>query len=201
MAKRMQEQRVEERSVTKLKSTSMNLSFHVPTSSSSAKSPIASQSPGILIAQGKPESKMGGNSESDGASCSQARLKDAYFGGLMETPTEKLFVTKEESWDVDLSESETGSEEDVTGTPAAYKTVAGKPYAPSKSACQEREWSHNLQVSPATVHHTEAVFSIVREIYGREHDDPLSDFGRENDYLGNISECHSSSSSSSWTRL
>ena len=23
--------------------------------------------------------------------------------------------------------------------------------------------------------HTEAVFSIVREIYGREHDDPLSD--------------------------
>ena len=30
-------------------------------------------------------------------------------------------------------------------------------------------------MSPATVHHTEAVFSIVREIYGREHDDPMDD--------------------------
>ena len=37
------------------------------------------------------------------------------------------------------------------------------------------EWSHNLQVSPATIHHTEAVFSIVRRIYGREHDDPMND--------------------------
>ena len=27
--------------------------------------------------------------------------------------------------------------------------------------------------SPATIHHTEAVFSIVRRIYGREHDDPV----------------------------
>ena len=174
MAKRMQEQRVEERSAAKSKSAAMNLSSHVPTSSSSPKSPIASQSPGILIAQVKPESKMGGNSESDAAS--QARLKDAYLGGLMETPTVKLVATKEESWDVDLSESETGSEEDVTGKPAAYKTAAGKPYAPSKSACQGREWSHNLQVSPATIHHTEAVFSIVRGIYGQELDDPLSDF-------------------------
>ena len=25
------------------------------------------------------------------------------------------------------------------------------------------------------IHHTEAVFSIVREIYGREHDDPMDD--------------------------
>ena len=31
----------------------------------------------------------------------------------------KLVATKEESGDVDFSESETGSEEDVTGKPAA----------------------------------------------------------------------------------
>ena len=37
------------------------------------------------------------------------------------------------------------------------------------------EWSHNLQVSPATIHHTEAVFSIVREIYERERDDSVDD--------------------------
>ena len=30
-------------------------------------------------------------------------------------------------------------------------------------------------MSPATAHHTEAVFSIVRGIYGREHDDPMGD--------------------------
>ena len=50
-----------------------------------------------------------------------------------------------------------------------------------KSACQGRpkaekiEWSHNLRVSPATIHDTEAVFSIVRGIYGREHEDPMND--------------------------
>ena len=111
MAKRMQEQKGEERSVAKSKSTAMNLSSHVPTSSSSSKSPIASKSPGIPIAQEKPESRMRGNSESDAASSSQARLKDAYLGGLMDTATGKLVATKEESGGVDLSESETGSEE------------------------------------------------------------------------------------------
>ena len=55
MAKRIQEQKEEDRAAAKSKSTAMNLSSHVPTSSSSAKSPIASQSPGILKAStGKP---------------------------------------------------------------------------------------------------------------------------------------------------
>ena len=54
-------------------------------------------------------------------------------------------------------------------------------YASSKSDCQggpkaeKIEWSHILHVSPATIHHTEAGFSIVREIHGREHDDPMDD--------------------------
>ena len=57
------------------------------------------------------------------------------------------------------------------------KTASEKPCASSKSDCQgnpkaeKTESSHNLRVSPATVHHMEAVFLIVREIYGREHDD------------------------------
>ena len=57
------------------------------------------------------------NSKSDAASSSQARLEDAYFGGLMDTATVKPVATKEESGDVDLSESETEIEEDVTGKP------------------------------------------------------------------------------------
>ena len=70
----------------------------------------------------------------------------------MDTATGKPVGTKEEPGDVDLSESETGCEEDVTGKPVAEKTAAVKPCAPSRSACQGRpkaektEWSHNLQV-------------------------------------------------------
>ena len=50
MAKRMQGQQGEGRSVATSESALVGLSSHVPTSSSSAKSPIASESPGILIA-------------------------------------------------------------------------------------------------------------------------------------------------------
>ena len=136
--------------------TATNLSSHVTTSSSSAKSSIASKSPGILVAQEKPESRMRGNSESDAASSSQARLQDAHLGGLMDAATGETVATKEESGNVDPSESEIGSEEDVTGKPVACNTAAVKPCAPSKSACQggpkvdKIEWSHNLHVSPAT---------------------------------------------------
>ena len=70
--------------------------------------------------------------------------------------------------DVYLSESETASEEDVTGKPVACEQLREKPCAPSQQACQGRpkaektEWSHNLRVSPATLHHLGTVFSIVR---------------------------------------
>ena len=52
LAKRMQEQKGEERNVAKSKSTAMNLSSIVSTSSSSATSPIASKSPGIRKVRG-----------------------------------------------------------------------------------------------------------------------------------------------------
>ena len=137
MAKRMLEQNGEERKVAKSKSTAMNLSSHVPTSSSSATSPIASKSPGIFTATGKLVSRMRGNSESDAALSSQARLKGAYLGGLMDKPTGKPVATKEEPGDVELSGSETWSQEEaVTVRPRAYKTAMGTPYASSKSDCQ-----------------------------------------------------------------
>ena len=62
-----------------------------------------------------------------------------------------------------------------------YKIVVVKPVASSESdhpgspKAERKEWPHNLHVSPATAHHTEAVFSIVRKIYEREHDDPMED--------------------------
>ena len=83
------------------KSTATNLSSHVPTSSSSTESRIASKSPGIFIATGKPESKLRRNSQSDAASSSYAQLQDAYLGGLMDKATLKPVATNEESGDVD----------------------------------------------------------------------------------------------------
>ena len=90
-------QKGEERNVAKSKSAAMNLSSHVPTSSSPTKSLIASKSPVILTATEKPESKMRRNSKSDAASSCQARLEDAYLGGLMDIATEKLVASEEES--------------------------------------------------------------------------------------------------------
>ena len=59
--------------------------FFIATSSSAASSPIASKSPGMPIASGKPDSMMSVEPSSfDAASTSQVRLKDAYFGGLTE---------------------------------------------------------------------------------------------------------------------
>ena len=112
------------------------------------------------------------------------KLQDAYLGGFMDEATEKPVATKEESGDVDLSESETWSfhEEEVTGRPVVlYKKVTGKPGASSKSENSEnlkaerKEWPHNLDMSPATVPHMETVFSIVRKIYEREPADPMED--------------------------
>ena len=80
---------------------------------------------------------------------------------------------------MDLSGSETWifQEKAVLVKPIICKRATGKPNASSKSDCQggpkaeRKKWSHNLHVSPATVHNTEAVFSIVKWMYGREHDD------------------------------
>ena len=65
----------------------MNMSSYLMASSSSAaSSPIASKSPGMSGASGRPGSRMNLEATSfDAASASQVRLKDAYLGGgLME---------------------------------------------------------------------------------------------------------------------
>ena len=177
MAKRMQEQKAEERIVAKSNATATNLSSHVPTSSSSAKSPIASKSPSYSetweLDKKKFKIRRRVEFSSATARCMPWRV-DWHSNG-------KPVATKEESGDVDHSESETGSEEDVTRKPFAYETAKEKRYASSKSdhpgssKAERKEWSHNLYMSPATVHHMDAVFSIVRKIYQREPDDPMDD--------------------------
>ena len=85
MAKRTQNEKEEERVVSKSRLAAMNLSSSTATSSSTASSPIASKSPGMPIASVKPDSRMSIDPNSfDAASTSQVRLKDAYLGGSME---------------------------------------------------------------------------------------------------------------------
>ena len=101
----------------------------------------------------------------------------------MDKATVKPVATKEESGDVDLSESETWRfhEEEVTERPVACKTAKGKPGASSESEnsgnpkAERKEWPHSLHISPDTVPHMETVFSIVRKIYEREPADPMDD--------------------------
>ena len=91
MAKGMQEQKGEERSVAKSKSTAMNLFSHVPTSSSSAKSPIASKSPGMPTASGKPDSRMSVEPSSfDAASILKRDCKMHTLGGWWTRQRENL---------------------------------------------------------------------------------------------------------------
>ena len=86
MAKRIQEQKEEARVVSKSRPAVMKMSsYFIATSSSAASSPIASESPWMPIASGKPDRRMSVEPNSfDAASTSQVRLKHAYLGGLME---------------------------------------------------------------------------------------------------------------------
>ena len=170
----MQEQEGEERSVAKSKSTAMNLSSHVPTSSSSAESPIDSISPGALKATVKPESRMRRNSKSDAASSSRARLKDAYLGGWTQ-PRGNLSLQKrnQEMWT--FPNLKLG--EDVTGKPVAYKTAT-------------RVSSHSSPYGSSLLDRKE---DLRTRTHGQRRE-----LGREYGYLEHISDCHSSSGSSSW---
>ena len=106
------------------KSTPMNLSFYVPTSLSSVKSPIASKGPGILTATWKPESRMRNPTQRRVLKCGCKMCIPWRVHGHRHGETCRK--KKEESRDVDLSESKTWS-----------------------LKAEREEWSHNLHVSPA----------------------------------------------------
>ena len=84
VAKRVQEQKDEEKIVLKFRPTAMNLSSTIPASSSSAKNLITSSDPGKHSAAGKPASRTRRNSKPDEAPSSQVKLKDENLGGLMD---------------------------------------------------------------------------------------------------------------------
>ena len=193
MAKRVQEQKEEEKIVAKWKLTAMNLSSSVPASSSSAKNQIAWSDPVKLMAAGKLASRMRRNSKPDEAPSSQVKLKNAYLGGLMDKVAGKPVATEENQALWELSESESWSihEDEVRGKPVAYKKDAVKLAASSifrklrESWSWKREMATFFYMSPAVVPHMERVYSIVRKTYDR-----ASTWTR---LFGNVYEYHSSS--------
>ena len=183
MAKRVQEQKEEERVVVKSRPTAMNLSSTVPASSSSAKNLITSSDPVKLIAAGKPASRTRRNLRPDGAPSSQVKLKDVYFGGLMDDSAGKPVATEENevSWDFSESESWSVHEGEETGEPVAYKKSAGKPAASSVSEnsgdpkAETKKWPHKFNISSKVVTYMDKVHSTVRKTYDRGPTDEMED--------------------------
>ena len=165
MAKRIQEQK-EEGVVSKSRPAAMNLSSSIATNSSSASSPIASKSPGMPIASGKPYSKLRINQISfNEASTSQVRLKDAYLGGLLEkqrgNPSHQ--EEEEDSEDSDNPEAEIWyckGKQVTEGAVAQNSKAWRQPLAHGASSSvgkgnqsdTQAAWRHHIQISPHTSH-------------------------------------------------
>ena len=139
MAKRMQEQKEEDRVAAKSKPTTMNLTSTVSTSSSSVNYPIASKNKEILKAStGKPDARARRNSKPDAASSSQGKLKDASHGGLMVGVAVKLAVTdkSQKSWEASLeSESWSDHEKKVSEKPDAESAFSEVRSNCTKNTC------------------------------------------------------------------
>ena len=136
MAKRIQDPKEEERVVSKSRPAAMNLSSFIATSSSTASSPIASESLGMPIASGKPDSRISTDPNSfDAAPTSQMRLKDAYLGGLMEKQRR------------DPSHQEEGNSEDSDYPAAGTWCYEGEFVAHGASSSVDQESQKNTEAT------------------------------------------------------
>ena len=142
------------------------------------------------------------NSKPDEVSCSQEKLKDVHLGGLMDESAMKSVATEENQvlWEISESESWSIHEDEVTRKSVTCKIGAGKSAASSISKNSRnprdvrKKWPHNFFISSVFVPHTDTVYSIVRKTWTKCRT------RCERDYLGNVYEYHSSSSSSCWSR-
>ena len=185
MAKRIQEQKEGERDESKSRPAVMTVSSYlIATSSSAASSPIASRSPGMSEASGKPGSRMNLEASSfDAASASQVRLTDANVGGLKEEQQGNMTHEKEQiSEETDDSDFEPWYCKPVARTnEACGKPPAGGAAQSISSAFQksqnnkEATLEHFLAISPHTIPFMEAVYDMVRKIYGRPSGDVVED--------------------------
>ena len=197
MAKRIQNQKEEERVVSMSRPAAMNLSsFFIATSSSTASGPIVSKSLGMPTALGKPDSSMSVEPSSfDAASTSQMRLKDAYLGGFMEKQRgDPSHQEEEDSEDSDNPEAETWY---YQGEPVAHNSKAWEHGA---SFSVDKSKGYRSDMEPLSPNITEQIpLYGSRLLHGQENLwkttwRSYERFECEFGYLENVHEHHSSSS-------
>ena len=158
--------------------------FFYLTSSSAASSPIATKSAEMPIASGKPDSRMSVEPSSfDAASTSQVMHT---FAGKWKSSRETRRIKKKKIQKTPtVLRLEPGH---YTEEPVAQNNKAWvKPLAQGASSSVDQEsqnnteatWDHYLHISPDTSHYMEAVFSVVRKIYGKQPGDPLEDLNMD----------------------
>ena len=153
MAKRMQEQSEENRIVTKSRPTAMNLTSSVAASSSSAISPIASGSLGILKASsrqvglsGRLDTNANKNSNPDAASSSQGWQRDAQLFS-----TGKPVATDTDQNSLNRQEEPVSTGKLVAMVTTEHQGCSGKSKIPEDSGDskpQNRNWPHHFLLSP-----------------------------------------------------
>ena len=179
MAKRVQEQKEENKIVAKSRTTATNLAISVFTSSSSVSSPIASRSTGILKASSRQVGLSGRfgasanqNSNPDAASSSQGWQRDAQLfistGGLVATDEDQKSLNRQENSIISTGEL-------VASGNQGYPENPQTPEDSEDSDPESRIWPHHFRISPHYADHMEKVFSIVRNTYDRKPTDDLND--------------------------
>ena len=177
MAKRMQEQKEENRIAAKSRLTVTNLTSSVATSSSPVNSPIASRSPGILKASsrqvglpGRPDASTNQNSNPDAA------LKDGKEMLNFSSAQGKPVATGQDQKSLNLQQKSVIRTRKLVAT--EVQGCSGNPEIPGDSEDSEpkgRIWPHHFRISPDCAPHKKKVCSIVRKIYDRKPTDVLND--------------------------
>ena len=118
----------------------------------------------------------------DAASASQVRLKDAYPWRVEEQQGNLTHEKEQISEETDDSEYDPWYYKPVAQTnKACGKPLAGETAESISSAFQksqnnkEATMEHFFAMSPQTISDTEAVYDMLRKIYGRPSDDPMED--------------------------
>ena len=206
MAKRMPEQKEENKIVAKSKPTAMTLVRSVPASSSSVSSPIASRSPGILKASSRqvglsstPSASANQNSNPDAASTSQGWQKDAQLS----ISTGRPVATDKDQKSLNRQERSVISR----GEPVAigylgYLENSRKLQMIQKIRNSKVEFGHIISVNhQINVDHMEKVFSIIRKTYDRKPTDDLTDLDVNTATWSIFMSVTLSSCSSSWDKI
>ena len=181
--------------MAKSKSTAMNLSSHVPTSSSSSKNSDSIQKSG--------DSHSYEEIQNPTLEFSSATARGSYFGGLMDTATGKPVAAKDNQvlWIFPNLKPGVFMKRKHRGNLLITKQLQRNLEHPAIQKTREilmmkeRKARNFTHVSSHSDSHGCSILDR-KKIYEREPADPV-----EGGYLWHIPEYHSSSSSSSWSRL